>query len=188
MMRGFCCLVNGGRLVKPQVVRGVVSNTGEVVKNFGQVRHSLERESENAWGRIPQMTNERVISGEVSGQMVDKALVEVVSRQGGTANKASLEGYRVFGKTGTAQVPKKDGRGYEEGKYVSSFIAGAPAEDPQVCVLVMVREPDKSLGLGYTGGRVAAPAVREILRQSLAYLGVPMGRKDEGKRGRGAER
>ena len=61
---------------------------------------------------------------------------------------------------------------YVDGKYVSSFIAGAPAWAPRICVLVMVREPDRSLGLGYTGGVVAAPAVKEIIRQTLPYLGV----------------
>ena len=169
LIRGFCCLANGGRLVRPKVVRGIMSPTGEVVKDLAAPPLSPEQTA----SATNAGKNEQVISREVAGQMVDKVLVEVVARPEGTANKAAIEGYRVFGKTGTAQVPKKDGRGYEEGKYISSFMAGAPAEDPRVCVLIMVREPDKSLGLGYTGGRVAAPTVREILRQTLAYLGVP---------------
>jgi cell division protein FtsI/penicillin-binding protein 2 len=95
-----------------------------------------------------------------------------VAREGGTAHQAILEKWQVFGKTGTANVAKKDGPGYEENKWISSFIAGAPVDNPRVCVLVIIREPDRSLGLGYTGGAVAAPAVKEILDQTLAYLEV----------------
>ncbi|KPK74603.1 MAG: hypothetical protein AMJ79_13605 [Phycisphaerae bacterium SM23_30] len=120
-----------------------------------------------------KLRSERVISPEVSRAMVDEVLTAVVERESGSAHNAYLEDYTVFGKTGTANMIKEDGRGYAEDKYLSSFIAGAPADNPRICVLVMVREPDVSLGLGYTGGMVSAPAVGEIIRQSLAYLDVP---------------
>ncbi|MBN2375479.1 MAG: penicillin-binding protein 2 [Sedimentisphaerales bacterium] len=158
LIRGFCCLSNGGRLITPRIIRGVLDADGTVVKNF------VEADSFKG--------ARRVISEEVSRQMVTKVLKGVVDRLGGSAHNAYLEGYQVYGKTGTANIPKKDGRGYEENKYISSFIAGAPAADPRICVLVMVRCPDRSLGLGYTGGQVAAPAVREIIRDSVEYLGV----------------
>lgn len=169
LVRAFCCLVNGGKLIKPRVVRGIIGSNNEVVEDFGQCQVSL-------WAGESGVGSDeagRIISERVSREIVEKALVEVVAREGGTANNANLTGWRVFGKTGTAQIAKKDGPGYEENKYISSFIAGAPAEDPQVCVLVLVRQPDRSLGLGYTGGAVAAPVVREILKQTLAYLNVP---------------
>lgn len=168
LIRGFCCFANGGRLVRPRIVRGVVAEDGSVIRDFGvdEVTRPLRVAGND-------VHDEQVISAEVARTMVQDVLVAVVERPGGTAHNAYLEGYRVFGKTGTAQVAKKGQRGYEENKYIASFIAGAPAEDPRICVLVMVREPDRSLGLGYTGGMVAAPAVREIIQQSLAYLGVP---------------
>ncbi len=155
LMRGFCCLANGGRLVRPRITRGIISPEGAVVKDFGL-----------------QNDVAQVIPENVARMLVQEALTAVVERPQGTAHQVYMEGYGVFGKTGTAQVPKTDGRGYEENKYVASFIAGAPAWDPKVCVLVCVREPDRSLRMGYTGGRVAAPVVKEIMRQTLAYLGV----------------
>ncbi|MBN2212038.1 MAG: penicillin-binding protein 2 [Sedimentisphaerales bacterium] len=166
LMRGFCCLANGGRLIHPRMVRGVISPEGMVVKDFG-----LQRE--DAVQAIPE---------NIARMLVQEALTAVVERPQGTAHQVYLEGWGVFGKTGTAQVPKTDGRGYAEGKYVASFIAGAPAWDPKVCMLVCVREPDRSLKMGYTGGRVAAPAVKEILRQTLAYLGIEKREDDKGRK------
>ena len=66
-----------------------------------------------------------------------------------------------------------DERGYEEGAYVASFVAGAPAEDPQVIALVSIRRPNVKLGKGYTGGIVSSPVVKVILEKTLEYLRVP---------------
>jgi len=160
LLRAFCCIANGGRLLRPRVALGVIGDDGEVIEKFG------EDEAEG----------EQVLSAEVSRAMVEAALARVVSQQGGTAHRARLEDWRMFGKTGTAQVAEH-GR-YVPRKHVSSFIAGAPAEHPRVCTLVLVREPNHSLGLGYTGGVVAAPAVKEIMKQTLAYLEVPRSPKE----------
>jgi len=86
----------------------------------------------------------------------------------GTGKAAQVAGYRVAGKTGTAQkaVP---GAGYAGGGYIGSFLGIVPADDPKFAVLVLIDEPRG----GHYGGVVAAPAFREICRQSLAYLGVP---------------
>ena len=156
LIRAFCCFANGGRLVQPTLVKGVL-----VEDELLLAERRTAAVNERNW---------RVIAAAVADEMCGEILRAVVERKEGTAHNAYLEGMAVFGKTGTAQVPKKDGKGYEEDKYVSSFIAGAPADDPRICVLVMVREPNRGLGLGYTGGMVAAPAVREIIRQTLAYL------------------
>ncbi|MBN1436888.1 MAG: penicillin-binding protein 2 [Sedimentisphaerales bacterium] len=168
LIRAFCVFANGGQLVRPRLTRGLLDQAGNVVRDFTQ--------EEALWPLRVEgdpTDSRQVIAPEVARVMVEDILLGVVERREGTAHNAFLPGYDVFGKTGTAQVPLSDGRGYEEDKYVASFIAGAPAYDPRLCVLVMVREPDRSLGLGYTGGRVAAPPVREILRQSLAYLQIP---------------
>ena len=61
--------------------------------------------------------------------------------------------------------------GYKEDAYVGSFLGGAPVDEPRVCVLVVIGEPNKELG--YYGGTVAAPAVGAILQETLGYLGVP---------------
>ncbi len=169
LMRAFCCLANGGRLVCPRVVKGIVDSKGQIVKNFGMQEILLN--NGETWQE--QDRGVRIISSDVSRTLIQESLVGVVAREHGTAHNAHLEEWQVFGKTGTAQVARKDGPGYEENKYISSFIGGAPAENPQVCVLVLLRKPNRSLGLGYTGGMVAAPVVRNILHQTLAYLEVP---------------
>jgi len=166
LLRGFCCFANGGRLVKPQVAKGIVSE-GEVTEDFCKfsVPGLGEAVAADEHGGC-------VIKTEIARRLVDEAMAGVVAREGGTAHQAHLEKWQVFGKTGTANVPRKDRPGYEEHKWISSFVAGAPVKEPRVCVLVVIREPNRSLGFGYTGGAVAAPAVKEILEETLAYLSV----------------
>ena len=88
----------------------------------------------------------------------------------GTGRKSQSEKYQLFGKSGTAQLPKKDGGGYHESRYVSSFIAGAPLEEPNLVVLCVIDDPDKEIA--HYGGIVAGPTVRDIMDESLEYLGV----------------
>ncbi len=152
MARAFCVFANGGKLVQPHVLRAVLAADGSVVRDFGE----------------PPPVRQ-VIPPEIARIMRDRILVAVVNE--GTGSRAKLAGYQVFGKTGTAQIARKGGGGYEKNAYVGSFIAGAPAADPELVAIVSVRRPDRSKG--YYGGTIAAPAVREILGQSLAYLDVP---------------
>jgi len=76
----------------------------------------------------------------------------------------------MFGKSGTAQLPKAAGGGYHEDRYVSSFIAGAPYSDPRLVVLCIIDDPDRAKG--HYGGAIAGPAVRDVIDGALAYLGV----------------
>lgn len=89
----------------------------------------------------------------------------------GTGFKAQSTLYRMFGKSGTAQLPKPGGHGYWEDRYVSSFIAGAPFEHPRVVVLCVLDDPDRKLG--HYGGSIAGPVVRDVVDRTLQYLGVP---------------
>ena len=172
---GFCVLANGGKKYRPRITRGILSSDGQkVVKNFSSDTLNFAVDP----GQKPTLP-EQVVSREVTSELINRALAAVVSRVGGTAHNAYLDDYTVFGKTGTAQVPKKDGRGYQPNKYTSSFMGGAPAEDPEICVLLMVYEPDRSLGLGYTGGAVSAMAVGGIIQHTLAYLDIPANREPE---------
>jgi cell division protein FtsI/penicillin-binding protein 2 len=94
----------------------------------------------------------------------------------GTGRRANLFAmYEVFGKSGTAQLPKPKGGGYYDDRYVSSFIAGAPFDRPKIAVLVVVDDPDKHrLGHNrYGGGAIAGPAAVRIINETLQYLGVP---------------
>ena len=165
LLRAFCVFANGGKLVRPFIVAGITDSNG-VVENFKN--YSLPM-----FGDVSVPANDQaaqVVSESTAAQMV-KALQNVVDT--GTGKPSKLDKWTVFGKTGTANVPKTNGPGYEDYKWNSSFIAGAPASDPKVCILVTVRDPDRSLGHGYTGGAVAGPVVKEILEQTLTYLMVP---------------
>ncbi len=154
LVKAFCILANGGRQVRPYVVRAMVDNNGEIIK--------LKR---------PPPAFGFAIKPEVASWVVTHAMTGVVTE--GTGFRAKLEKWQVFGKTGTADIAKSTERGYSESDCVASFIAGAPAEDPAVVVLVSVRRPNKALGKGYTGGIVASPVAAKILEKTLNYLRVP---------------
>ncbi len=89
----------------------------------------------------------------------------------GTGKRVQSDQYSMFGKSGTAQLPKAEGGGYHEHRYVSSFIAGAPAEDTRLVVLCVIDDPDRSLGRWY-GGSTAGPVVRDLIDGVLPYLGI----------------
>jgi len=114
-------------------------------------------------------TIEPVVKRQVISESTAKTLLElmegVVSE--GTGSNAYVPGYRVAGKTGTAQKII-DGR-YAPGKYIGSFVAVAPADEPKIAVLVIVDEPQ---GV-YYGGSVAAPVAGDLIEETLNYLDVP---------------
>ncbi len=151
LVRAFCVLANGGRLVRPFMVRAIVDNDGQIT-DFKQ----------------PPPPVGYIIRPETAEWVVRNALVGVVKE--GTGKRAQLDKWQLFGKTGTANIARSDARGYSEDDYVSSFIAGAPADDPAIVVLVSIRKPNRSLGKGYTGGTVAAPVAAKIIERTLNYF------------------
>jgi len=153
MVRAYCILANGGRLVNPFLVRAIVDNDGKI--------NQLQQ---------PPPPVGFLIKNDVARWIVGEALVSVVNEGGG--KRAKLDKWQVFGKTGTANIAKSDSRGYSQRDYVSSFICGAPAEDPAIVVLVSIRKPNRSLGKHYIGGIVAAPVAARIVERTLTYLGV----------------
>ncbi|URN93177.1 MAG: stage V sporulation protein D [Candidatus Pristimantibacillus lignocellulolyticus] len=139
--------VNGGTLYKPYVAKAWINrDTGETVQS-----------------NEPTVVRQ-VISGETSKQ-VREALESVVAK--GTGRNAFIDGYRVGGKTGTAQKVI-DGR-YSTTEHIVSFIGVAPADDPQIVIYVAVDNPE---GIQF-GGVVAAPIVRNIMEDALQILEVP---------------
>ena len=101
----------------------------------------------------------------------DKTLVglleQVVATGGG--HKAAVEGYRIAGKTGTAQKINENSSGYMDGRYIASFCGFAPVEDPRIVVLVVIDDP--SAGSFY-GGQIAAPVARDIFSQLLRFMHI----------------
>lgn len=147
LITAFSASINGGNLMQPHLVGALVDDDGNVV-------------AENA----PTVVR-RVISEETSATV--RQILESVVTNGGGKN-AYIPGYRVGGKTGTAQK-YRDGVVVRD-THIASFIGFAPADDPQIAVLVVVDEPD--VGIDY-GSVVAAPYAKIILENTLKYLRVP---------------
>jgi penicillin-binding protein 2B len=148
-VRAVAAVANGGMLMEPRLIRSINDReTGE-----------------------KQLFEPKVIRQVVSPQTARKVgeyLETVVSDQEiGTGKRAYIPGYRIAGKTGTAQ--KVINGEYSSEKYVVSFIGYAPVEDPQIVLYVIVDEPQVELA---GGGSVAAPIFREIMEKSLRYMGI----------------
>jgi cell division protein FtsI (penicillin-binding protein 3) len=109
---------------------------------------------------------EQVVSGDTAHAV--RRMLEEVVRPGGTGTKASVDGYRVAGKTGTAWKFAKGG--YSEDKYISIFAGLAPASDPRLATVVVIDEPSGEL---YYGSDVAAPVFADVMAESLRLLAVP---------------
>lgn len=142
LLRAISSVINGGYLITPHFALKAIDEKGNVVKEY-----SYEK-------------TKQTVSKQTSDEMRE-ILESVVSK--GTGNKTYIYGYRIGGKTATSEkLPRRSG------KYIASFMAFAPAENPQVIALVLIDEPQ---GI-YYGGQVAGPVMKEILSNALPYLGV----------------
>ena len=146
LLTATSAVVNGGNLLKPYIVKSITDGSGEIIRTG-------ERE-----------VRSNPISARTSATM--RTLLEGVVAEGGGKN-AAVPGYRIGGKTGTAQV-------YVDGvvssdKHIGSFVGFAPIDDPRIAVLVIVEEADVAVDFGSV---TAAPYAKDILEQSLMYLGI----------------
>ena len=142
MLVGVCEAVNGGKKVSPHFVEKIAYDDGETLYEFSS----------------PDI---RIIGERTSAEM--RTLLENVVKEG-SGKKASVSGYRIGGKTGTAQ--KYENGHIATGKYVSSFVGFAPADDPEYVILMTVDEPSSG---AYYGSIVAAPYVGDIFSKIFAY-------------------
>jgi cell division protein FtsI/penicillin-binding protein 2 len=143
MTRALSLLANGGKLVKPYIASKIGNASIKPVAG----KTVLEKEASEKTTRMLVAT-------------VDNALL---------AGTVKLKNYSVAAKTGTAQLPKKDGRGYEEGKYLHSFFGYAPAFDPQFLIFLYLKEP---VGVRYASQTLTAPFF-EIVKFLLNYYQIP---------------
>ena len=148
LITAMSAIANDGVLLKPHIVKTITNADGSVYEEKGttEVRRTIE-------------------------SATDKTLVglleQVVASGGG--KKAAVKGYRIAGKTGTAQKIRPDGTGYMDGRYIASFCGFAPVEDPRVTVLVIIDDP----GTGnYYGGQIAAPVAKRIFTQLFRYMHI----------------
>lgn len=123
--------------------------------------HLLRQEGDR---QIAEPTGQRIISADIAGELT-KLLVGVVADGG--APEAQIDGFKIAGKTGTAQKIDPDGR-YSNENYIGSFVGYLPADDPQLLVLVKVDEPHPFGG----GSTVAAPAFQKITKFAIGKLGI----------------
>jgi cell division protein FtsI/penicillin-binding protein 2 len=163
MAMAMSAIANGGVLMRPMLVDRLEDRDGNLVAKYS-----------------PQVVR-RAISESAARDMV-KALKTVTTPEG-TAPKAALEYYDVAGKTGTAQ--KAGQGGYMPGKYFASFVGFFPADNPELCIAIVLDEPKH----GYYGGQVAAPAFKQVAQLAASYLNVrPDHGGDEAQSGRLAEK
>lgn len=146
MMMAANSVINGGKLMKPYIVSEIQTPDGETLERFHPTVMAAP------------------IRPETSDTM--RLLLERVVSEGGGKN-AAIAGYRIGGKTGTAQV-YKNGRVVRD-THIGSFYGFAPVNDPQVSILVIVKEADVPIDYG---GTTAAPFARQIMQEMLPYLGI----------------
>lgn len=152
MVTGFSAVINGGNLYQPYVVQKVTDANGNVVQ---------EKEPNLVRQVVSEQTSQRA-----------RAILETVVSEGGGSN-AYQAGYRIGGKTGSAET-------LEDGRTIVSFMGFAPADDPQVIVLMAYDTPEEaspgssygSCGVYISGGAMAAPRAGELIAQILDYMGV----------------
>lgn len=148
LITAMSAIANGGTLLKPHIVKNVYNANGSLYKTY-------DREEVR-----------RVLDPDTDRELIGM-LEEVVKTGGG--HKAYLEGYRIAGKTGTAQKIREDALGYLDGRYIASFCGFAPVEDPELTVLVIIDDP---LGVFY-GGQIAAPVAGNIFSRLFRYKRIP---------------
>ncbi len=145
-------IANGGYLMKPYIVKKIIGSDGSVIR-------------ENK----PEVAN-RVLSYDTALEMTD--ILERVVEEG-TGKKAAIPGFKVAGKTGTAQIPDPVNGGYYHDRFIASFIGFAPADDPKIVLAVVVEAPKKMTH----GGSVSAPIFRQIAEKVLFHMGANPGKE-----------
>ena len=146
VLRAICAIANGGELLKPYIIKKIVAPDGSVIQE----------------GQKQVVRN--VITPEVASQM--RAMMEKVVSEGG-GKTAAIKGYRIAGKTGTAEKLAEEG-GYAAGKYIASFVGFVPADKPKYAMLVMLDTPQGA----FYGSQVSAPIFRDTLQQILVAKGI----------------
>ncbi|MFC5050214.1 peptidoglycan D,D-transpeptidase FtsI family protein [Rubritalea spongiae] len=147
----YCAIANGGKLMKPYIVRNVTTNSGDII-------------AENK----PTVEN-RVLSEQTAEQM--RMALKSVIETGGTATRAAVPGYTAGGKTGTAKKHDPVNGGYIDGRYTVSFAGMLPAEKPAFVCVVVIDDPQTTEVKRY-GGTIAAPIWQRISQRVATHMNL----------------
>ncbi len=158
LVSGYSAVVNGGKLMKPRLVKELTDSDGNTVKKYE-----------------PEVV--RTVISKKTSETVRNILEGVVSTPNGTGNNAYVKGYRIAGKTGTSQTTQQD-------VHIASFCGFAPADNPVIVTLVVLFDPK---GDSYMGGVIAAPLAGKIMEDILNYLQVERKYTEEDLRSMGRE-
>ncbi len=147
IITAISAVANGGKLMQPYVVSGTVDEDGNILS-----------------------TTEPVVKRQVISESTSKKICEMMEKvvSAGTGKNAYIPGYRVAGKTATSQKLQESNESGED-LYSGSFVCFAPADDPQVAVLIIVDNPGTDV---HSGSVIAAPAAKEVMQNTLEYLNV----------------
>lgn len=148
MITAASAIANGGKLYQPQLVAGVKTEAG--VKAFS-----------------PKVINSQVISKKAASE-ITTMMEAVVQGKYGSGYKARMPGYIVAGKTGTAQIPNPNGKGYREDKNIGTFIGFAPSKNPQFIMMVRINEP-KAEGFAES---TTVPVFADIAKWLVTYMQI----------------
>lgn len=151
LLTAFNAIANGGTLVQPHLLK--------------DVSHKFDNGTKVIDETFVPAVKENVLSKETTATV--RKYLEQAINQGGPEG-SFIKGYRIGGKTGTAQVPDFKQGGYAKGKYISSVVALYPVENPQITVFIAVKQPNPDK---YYAGEVAVPLLKELSQQVCAYMG-----------------
>lgn len=146
LIQAYGAIANGGNLIKPRIVKEITDSENNVIKSFE-----------------PEIV--RTVMSKKTSEALRQILEGVVSIDTATGGNAYVPGFRVAGKTGTSETLDK-----ANNHYIASFSSFAPADNPVICVLVILDYPTGPFGHG--GGMCAAPVVKNITEATLEYLGI----------------
>lgn len=159
-------IANDGVRMKPHLVKEILTPDGKVVHEY--IRKEADEDRNGAYKEVIHSLKPEVLSKPMTksgAREMREVMAGVISH--GTGSRARVPGYKVGGKTGTAQVAGE--HGYMEGQYIAGFVGIAPIDNPEVVVVVKIERP----GPIYYGGLVAAPVFNKVCTKILPVLGVP---------------
>jgi cell division protein FtsI (penicillin-binding protein 3) len=149
ILQAATALANGGLMLRPHIVRKVVSPQGQLVREY------------------PREPVREVLAPDAARAVLE--MMAAATEEGGTARRGRVEGVRISAKTGTAQVQDPATGTYSDSNFVASYLGVLPTEEPRLIVYVVINHPK---GAAYYGSQIAAPVFHDLVEELVDYLGI----------------